>query len=65
MGQQMVMSLNEDLPCGFWAADDFQSCFCRPQSFQTQKACAFFVHLQKAIFDETSIDSRIAHAIFD
>ena len=23
------------------------------------------VHLQKAIFDETSIDSRIAHAIFD
>ena len=26
----MVMSLNEDLPCGFWAADDFQSWKTKP-----------------------------------
>ena len=28
MGQQMVMSLNEDLPCGFWAASRRLACAC-------------------------------------
>lgn len=58
MGQQMVMSLNEHLPCGFWAADDARRASRRLAAWRVRALAESDLH-------ETSIDSTIAHAIFD